>query len=330
MIRFPNEKHGEVRLAINASILQQLFGSGYYYYESLAVPVVEDHNVPSLKLQQHQDSESSDAFKNLWLSFCSHLTRNQNDFNLKNNTYIKFFIVLWVSLFTMFSERLLYALICGDTSSALQALLIYFLLVIPVFHSVKEIIYYMKMLMNCFNLGNSKLSDEYYQALQKIVDDMASHFSREGFTLDYVEDHQVYKPSLVYIRITNICKLDSQEEDDKVSESLSKRLEAYQQQTREEYTDLFAERWQDQNRKQSGTFLFGLSFKKVAPWRKVWTNVLVSICFVLSFFSIISQMTMANRPMYETHYTYRVNRIASKKALVEVDDDASDDFLIID
>ncbi|CAJ1951750.1 unnamed protein product [Cylindrotheca closterium] len=217
MIRFDEEKKDTVRVAMNASFLQRLMGTGYYFYDDISVPVVEGATGHALSPALRKDEEkpllaesdnlhkdpSDNELRPLWILLCTRLAKNEQQYQHNNRKYLAIFLLLWLVAITFF------IVVITDVCE-LQLLFLF----IPALLAVstkwaficlpeKQGIFFTKLLLQCWNQENAGLEqEEYFQEIQTIVDDMAPSFAKVGYTLDYVEDFRAKCPFLAYIRIT--------------------------------------------------------------------------------------------------------------------------------
>lgn len=241
MIRFDEEQKGSVRIALNASFLQRLVGTGYYYYDDIDVPPVEKFTISplsspeSLSSSQQKDEEKPliAAFNNsyhssniglcrLWISLCTRLVKNETLYQNKNQIYLAIFMLLWL----LVASTLLIILVKDDDTYDLPVL---FLLLIPALLAVstewificlpeKHGVYFTKALVQCWKHQDVLVKeDQYFQEIQAIVDDLAPAFTKIGCTLDYVENHRSRYPFLAYIRMT----IATSQQNEKTSEDAS-------------------------------------------------------------------------------------------------------------
>mmetsp|Transcript_29089 Transcript_29089/g.70229 ORF Transcript_29089/g.70229 Transcript_29089/m.70229 type:complete len:344 (-) Transcript_29089:1385-2416(-) len=214
MIRFDKEQKDTVRIAMNASFLQRLVGTGYYFYDDISVPPLssalqKDEEKPLLaEPSSSSSSDVQDASDNelcrLWILLCTRLAKNEQQYQCSNQKYLAIFLLLW-----LVAISLLIVLI----SDVYELPPVLFLL-LPASLAVstkwvficlpeKQGIFFTKALMECWTHENAGLEQEkYFQEIQTIVDDMAPSYTEIGYNLDYVEDFRANCPFLAYIRMT--------------------------------------------------------------------------------------------------------------------------------
>ena len=253
MIRFDQPRlrsggGGEVRVAINASILQRFFGTGYYYIDDVPIPYKALLGEERLLLPSQQES----LLQPLLTS-----TRGAEDSTEKidgkcpvattEGNESSFFGPLWIR----FAARLAEALAESEDASITHYLgvLVWFLVVAALvflivseyFESVPELIVIISMLfgvnLNMLSApaggsaiwiaqaqqerdqeGNGDPTRD--QRVQQIVDEMALLFSKQGYHVDCVHDNRrqgwICCPPLIYVRFTRSTTTNSTDNDGEV------------------------------------------------------------------------------------------------------------------
>ncbi|KAL3926692.1 MAG: hypothetical protein SGBAC_013371, partial [Bacillariaceae sp.] len=209
-----------VRVAMNASFLQRLVGTGYYFYDDISVPIntalsssasLQKDDEKPLLAEPSADSArnpSDNEFSRLWISLCTRLAKNEQQYQQSNQKYLAIFLLLWLVAITLL------IVLVGDVFELPPTLF----LLIPALLAVstkwvficlpeKQGVYFTKMLMMKHNENENAAvfavdQETYFQEIQTIVDDMSPSFTEIGCTLDYVEDFRTNYPFLAYIRMT--------------------------------------------------------------------------------------------------------------------------------
>jgi hypothetical protein len=296
MIRFyeklKTDKNGEkepeeVRVAINPSILQRFFGSGYYYFDDVPVPykkLLEEERIllPSQQeplLKSGSSSSEEIMFGHLWMRFCARLAKHQAEFNETCQwgywmlSLIGFIAV--VILILLPASSLEYQ--ADSFGNLFVGVLLLFVACLNVFsHSLDQLAFHLTRILLITDVPDDKfegIGDGEYHGIQQLVDDMAPYFSEQGYHVDYVLDNRQWCPPMVYVRFTKSCGATSDDVP------LAQGMYDAQQRVRQEHAETLVTKRQSQQVAHSGQFVCGLRTEAVLAYRQAILLCAVTLAF---------------------------------------------------
>ena len=268
----------EVRVAINPSILQLFFGTGYYFFDDVPIPHKAILGEERLLLPSQQESllsrskSQGDLFGHLWIRFCARLAEAQAESDKELQWIVCILYVFWLIidgglLFLLFRDDMVALL--GISGCLLCVNLLP--LSIPIGDIAKSVATFTYSLLG-----------EEDRKVQQLVDEMALPFAKEGYHVDYVQDNRRWCPPLIYIRFTR--RKNSSKKGSPLAETM---LEYQRQAWREHQEALFTQRQREITK--SDAFVSGIRIQTVSSYRHVIIKLpilFVFIYFVSCFFAI--------------------------------------------
>ena len=274
MIRFDEDKlagggggdpgNTEVRVAINASILQRMFGTGYYYFDDVPVPYNNILGEERLLLPSQQEAllnkaeSQGNLFGHLWIRFSARLAQTQAEFN---HDFRLFFCILglgWLVIALLFVSEMVsggFGVMACLIRGALLIGLTGIFLVIPAEDLVA--------------LTGFVHEDK----IQQLVDNMTSLFEKEGYHVDCVHDKRQYCPTLVYVRFKRTNS--GTESDVPLAETMLK----LQERALEERQDVWIAK-QQREFKNSDVCCCGVNIKTIAQYESAIKIVVAIAGFI--------------------------------------------------
>lgn len=244
MIRFDAGKLSsgeteEVRVAINASILQRVCGNGCYFLDDLPVLrlAIEEERLllPSIQealLQKSQENNEDEnhcenyLFGHLWIKFCAKLSEMRTTNVQRSRSRYCILGVVWLVISSFFLNTMLR----GELECAGMIWLCTLGIILGVFFSVPAEVF---------------LDGE--EQIQQLVDEMTMLLEKEGYDVDYVHDRRPLFPNLVYVRF----KKSSSSSGGGSRSPLSETMRQFQRKALEEHEEIWIAKHQSALRKST-------------------------------------------------------------------------------